>query len=1117
MSRLLPRPPAARPHSLGRVALWLLGAFALLLGSACSKSGSPGATGSGTDFIGLMNTGKNYLDQGQATNAAVVFQQAVALQPSRADALLNLANACLAAGQTEDAIKYALEAINYDRNLTAAYYVAGSAYLRERKFEDALKMLQPCHDLDPNVAAVSYQIARAHQELGHVDEALAAYDETIKLEPEHPVAHYARGQLLIRSGRPDEGLKAIARDGEIKAKRTGAPASPEAFEKCKHTVAVAPLQIQKPEAVGVSVTFADVTAAAFGPTATRYQGPLGLLDFNHDDVIGLFALESGAGFRVLTNNGAAAFTPVGEPFPGRDDARFRRCLVGDLNNDRFEDVVMVGEAASQAFRFATNAAGRDATAASGLKAINLLAADAGLVDLDFSGKLDLLAVLPDGSGLRLLRNLGNMYFKDITATSGIPTGLNGLQQIAIDDWNNDDLLDVFVSRADQPPLYLQKIRGGPLVMTNLPAGQLVGTAIAVGDVNGDSRADLLVGAADHIDLLLGGINKFLRLPIASAGLSRLKLIDYDNDGWLDIFTLGQGVQVWRNRGDGQFENTTTRTGLDKLGAVPVEDLVAADFDRDGDSDLVFSLAGQGLKYLRNDGGNVNRQLKLRLFGQRSNASGLGIRVEVAAGSFRVHRTVNSLPVEIGVGQRDQLDSLTARWFDLPYNEIDVKPDAKAARVVFEPTLPAGSCPYLYAWDGTGFRFVTDILGSAPVGLRVTDTIFAEADPHEFVWIGTAKSFPPRDGKHVIQITEELREVLYLDEAKLVAVDHPAGTEVHTTDKFRPGKPFPRGELWTLGNPHPLRRATRLDGSDATTLVATADGQVLSPERIRIPQLRGLAEPHGVILDFGPLPGDKPLVLVMTGWLRFGGGMANVGASHDPDLPFPFPTLEVETGPDQWQPLDGVVGAPSGKTKTILVDLTGKLPPGAQRLRWKSAFEIHWDRIALLERVSDAATRVTRLAPDTADLHWRGFSEFAPLPWTAPLTPVYERVFANAPWTITPTGWCTRYGPVNELLAAEDNALVLLNGGDELTLAFAASQLPPPPAGAERDFFLYGVGWDKDADFHVELGWQVGPLPWHGMDDQRYGRQARPPFPSDGLMQKYSTRWVTQPTLKRAAR
>src|SRR6185295_2879744 len=120
----------------------------------------------------------------------------------------------------------------------------------------------------------------------------------------------------------------------------------------------------------------------------------------------------------------------------------------------------------------------------------------------------------------------------------------------------------------------------------------------------------------------------------------------------------------------------------------------------------------------------------------------------------------------------------------------------------------------------------------------------------------------------------------------------------------------------------------------------------SPPRLRVPQLRGLAEPHGWILDFGPLDVGRPLVLVLNGWLRFGGGMANIAASQDPSLPFPFPQLEMEVAPGRWKPVAVVVGAPAGKTKTILVDLEGKLEAGTRRLRLTEAFEIHWDRIAL---------------------------------------------------------------------------------------------------------------------------------------------------------------------------
>jgi hypothetical protein len=313
----------------------------------------------------------------------------------------------------------------------------------------------------------------------------------------------------------------------------------------------------------------------------------------------------------------------------------------------------------------------------------------------------------------------------------------------------------------------------------------------------------------------------------------------------------------------------------------------------------------------------------------------------------------------------------------------------------ELQLPTGSCPYLYAWDGQRFRFVTDLLGASPLGLRVSDTRFIDADPEEFVRVGDEKSFPPRDGQYVLQVTEELREVLYLDEAKLAVVDHPPGTEVHTTGKLRPGKPFPRHEFVTLHNRHPLRHAINDRGLDVTSLLTDADARLASPNSLRIPQLRGLAEPHSIALDFGPLDVTRPLVLALTGWLRFGGGMANVAASHHPDLPFPFPTLEAEISEGKWTPVDVVVGAPAGKTKTIVVDLTGRLPDKCRRLRLSAAFEIHWDRIALFEKRPDRETRVTLLPASSTDLHWRGYSEFEDLPWFLPLTPNYEKVNPTA--------------------------------------------------------------------------------------------------------------------------
>jgi hypothetical protein len=266
------------------------------------------------------------------------------------------------------------------------------------------------------------------------------------------------------------------------------------------------------------------------------------------------------------------------------------------------------------------------------------------------------------------------------------------------------------------------------------------------------------------------------------------------------------------------------------------------------------------------------------------------------------------------------------------------------------------------------------------------------------------------------------------------------------------------------------------------------------------------------MDFGPLETDKPLVLALSGWLQFGGGMANVAASLDRTVGPPFPVLEVQAQDGTWRKVETEVGAPSGKTKAILVDLSGRLPPGSRLLRLSMGFEIHWDAALLCERVAPA--RSHSLSADGADLHWRGFSAYLPQVPSHPLTPDYSRVVGVPPWDFTPAGWCTRYGDVRDLVSSSDDRLVILNGGDELTLRFDASRLPPKAPGDVRDFFLHVDGWDKDADFHVVRGDEVAPLPFHAMDDQAYGTPAQPRAPEAGWVGAYDTRWVGSAVLAR---
>jgi Tfp pilus assembly protein PilF len=1081
-------------------------------------------------FEQSMASGKTFFDKNDAPKAITAFQSALALNPANPDAHLNLANAFLLNGQPDQASVHARETLHFEVGNAAAAFVLGCAQLRQNQFSNAVQSLQQAKDADPTVNAVSFQLARAYQGLGLVDEAAAQFREVIQFETNqtsvHFIAsHYLLSQALLRLGQRDEAAQLLATHQTLASGTVGNADNPALFERSIYTVIKAPFPLEQPDPQGLAVKYADDTARAFAGAGGQLAGPLGLLDINRrgwNDLV----LRGPEGFQLYWNSNGV-FSPRGLPVVNPAAASATSVAVGDWQNDRYEDVVLVGPAGSTVLKFATNGLFMDATrqaAVGELKGTQVLTAD-----LDFTGKLGLLVASPD-TGLRYLTNLGTGVFRERkTPLPLVPaTGIIGL---TVDDWNNDDLPDLLLTRAGQPPLVLSNVRGAGLSGTNQPSDWPAATALATGDFNNDLRVDVVLSTEKSIELNYSGIKDTVRLPARGNRIRQLRTFDYDNDGWLDLLAWGgDGVRVWRNRGRDGFHEVTTELGLAPFAQAEVRHVAVADFDSDCDSDLILDVTGAGLKFLRNDGGNANAMLKLRLLGNRSNASGLGVKVELSAGGWHGLRTAQSLPVEIGVGKRTQLDSVSTHWFDTKLDTTEVEVDCQQPLTVFELVMPTGSCPYLYAWDGEKHRFVTDLLSASPIGLPMSPGRFIEADPEEFVAVGNESNFRPRAGNYVLQVTEELREVLYLDSAKLVAVDHPAGTEVHPTSKLLPGRPFLPHALWQLGGRVPLRAATVVAQApppvsvqpapspvDVTAALRETDGQKVSPLALRGSHYRGLAEPFSLTLDFGPLDPAKPLVLALTGWLRFGGGMANIAAAHNPDFPFPFPTLEAETATG-WQPLPGSLGAPAGKTKTILADLTGKLPAGTRRLRLTQAFEIHWDRLALFtERSVVSPAQLTTLAPAATDLHWRGYSEVADLPWTEPLTPLYDRVQPSPVWLLTPAGWVTRYGAVDELVAQRDNGLALVAGGDELTLQFAAGGFPTKPAGMARDFFLHTVGWDKDADYHVTRGTEVGPLPWTGMDDQTYGQAPRPAFPSDPLHQRFNTRWVGERTFVRKGR
>jgi len=240
-------------------------------------------------------------------------------------------------------------------------------------------------------------------------------------------------------------------------------------------------------------------------------------------------------------------------------------------------------------------------------------------------------------------------------------------------------------------------------------------------------------------------------------------------------------------------------------------------------------------------------------------------------------------------------------------------------------------------------------------------------------------------------------------------------------------------------------------------------------------LRGQTQKLALTLDFGAIDSLEHPVLALTGWLQYGDASTNIAMSQNQSLPVVPTRLEMQGDDGIWHAMDVTVGMPAGKTKTVVIDLLGKLRPGTRRLRLRTTFELRWDRIALLERLPQGTLLIYDALPDEAELRYRGYSEIRSRAPGHPTTPAHDALLEHPPWRTTPEGWVTRLGDVRKLVAQHDSRLVIMNGGDALELRFEA-RFPEPPTGLQRSFFLYSVGWDKDADHNVSDGDRVEPLP-----------------------------------------
>jgi len=424
-------------------------------------------------------------------------------------------------------------------------------------------------------------------------------------------------------------------------------------------------------------------------------------------------------------------------------------------------------------------------------------------------------------------------------------------------------------------------------------------------------------------------------------------------------------------------------------------------------------------------------------------------------------------------------------------------------VLHELDRRGSSCPVLFTWDGKQYKFISDVIGAAVVGHWVSPTATNRNDPGEWIKV-PGNDLQPLHGLLSVRFGEPMEEVNYIDQLRLVAVDHPAGISVYPDEKFLSEPPFATGKAVAVSAPRPPAAAWDNEGRDVLPLLDGKQHGYLSD--FHALSYDGFANLHALTLDLGPWTPAHPLRLLLRGYVDYFSASSMYAAWQAGLKPIP-PYVDAQLPDGHWKRIIADMGFPAGLPRTIVVDLTGKLPPGVRRIRITTNLQIYWDR-ALVDNESNELREVrqTEVPLAMAHLAFRGYPEQIELKSPGELTYDYNRISQTGPF-LWARGMYTRYGDVTPLLRRIDNQYVIFGTGEEIDAEFRSTALPPLPPGWTRDYFFYANGFVKDMDFWEAQPYTVGELPFHGMSTYPY--PASEHFPSTPAMQDYLLNWDTR--------
>ena len=432
---------------------------------------------------------------------------------------------------------------------------------------------------------------------------------------------------------------------------------------------------------------------------------------------------------LYRNNGDGTFTDVSEAAGIDNRIAGMGIASGDYNNDGYADIYITGYGASRLYRNNRDGTFTDVTEKAGVNN-KLWGAGAAFFDADGDGYLDLFVCnyldfdpagkVPcdmfegrpycyiskfKGQPPVLYRNNRDGTFTDVSAKAGIAGHrAKGLGVVAF-DYDGDGRVDIFQANDSDPNFLFHNNGDGTFTEVALEAECALdpngavrgGMGVDAEDLDGDGRLDLFVtnfsqqtnafwhnnGDGTFTEMTYEmGLGK-VSLPTSGFGT---RFFDYNDDGLVDLFVLNghpfEPIQkvfpettyaeppfLFENTGRGMRDVAAEHgTALKKhyLG----RGLAVGDIDNDGDPDLLLMNAGEPPVLLRNDGGNRNNWLGLKLVGSKSNRDAVGARVTIKVGAARHVKQVlggtsylsaSDARLLWGLGAATKVDEVEVRW------------------------------------------------------------------------------------------------------------------------------------------------------------------------------------------------------------------------------------------------------------------------------------------------------------------------------------------------------------------------------------------------------------------------------------------------------------------------